>query len=147
MSSVNKVIVLGRVGKDPEIKKLPDGTLMATFSVATSDVWTDKKTGERKEKTEWHKISVLNDRLTDIISKYVRKGSQIMVEGQLQTRKWNDGTEVERSITEIVLGKYKGELTLLDSKNDFKQPILESNNASRSTAEKPTKLLDDDLPF
>jgi single-strand DNA-binding protein len=147
MSSVNKVIVLGRVGKDPEIKKLPDGTLIATFSVATSDVWTDKKTGERKEKTEWHKIAVLNDRLTDIISKYVRKGSQIMVEGQLQTRKWNDGTNAERSITEIILGKYKGELTLLDSKNDFKQPILESSSVDRSTNEKSTKLLDDEMPF
>lgn len=149
MSSINKVFVLGRVGKDPEIKQLPDGSYMSTFTLATSEVWNDKKTGERKEKTEWHKIVVMNDRITDIISKYVRKGSKLMIEGQLHTRSWTDKSSIERFTTEIVLGKYKGELTLLDSKSSEEKPQFQEAfpPTSGNPYKEATKILDDEVPF
>ena len=141
MSSLNKVIILGNVGKDPDIRSFQDGTKVANFSIATSDTWTDRKTGERKEKTEWHKITVTNDKLVDVIAKFVRKGSKILVEGQLQTRKWDDGSGLERTVTEIVLGKYKGELVLLDARDKVDLPL---NNTK---FQKTPNLLNDDLPF
>jgi len=117
MASVNKVTILGNVGKDPEIRSFPNGGRVASFSVATSEIWKDKNSGEKKERTEWHKISVLNDALVGVVEKYVKKGSKVYIEGQLETRKWQDKDGVEKYSTEIVLRPYSGEIVLLDSRN------------------------------
>lgn len=114
--SVNKVILVGNVGKDPEIRAFQNGGRVASFSVATSESWKDKATGERKERTEWHRISVMNDNLVGIVEQYVKKGSKLYIEGQLETRKWTDQSGVEKYSTEVVLRAFRGELTLLDSK-------------------------------
>jgi len=124
MASVNKVILIGHVGKDPEIRSMQDGKEIANFSIATGESWKDKNTGERKEKTEWHKISVFNPNLVSIIKSYVKKGSKIYIEGSLQTRKWIDKDLIERYSTEIVLQNFNGVLVMLDSKKeDAKQEI------------------------
>jgi single-strand DNA-binding protein len=114
--SVNKVILVGNLGKDPEIRSTNDGTKIASFSVATSENWKDRNSGERREKTEWHRVVVFNDRLVDVIEKYLRKGSKIYLEGALQTRKWTDNSGQEKYTTEIVLQKYRGELTMLEGR-------------------------------
>jgi single-strand DNA-binding protein len=113
--SVNKVILVGNVGRDPEIRSTQDGQRVANFTLATSENWRDKTSGERREKTEWHRIVVFNDRLTEVIEKYVKKGSKLYIEGALQTRKWQDNQGQERYTTEIVLQRFRGELTMLDS--------------------------------
>ena len=115
--SVNKVILVGNVGKDPEVRSSQDGSKIVNFSLATSETWNDRASGERKEKTEWHRVVVFNDRIGDVVEKYVRKGSKVYVEGALQTRKWTDQSGQEKYTTEIVIGRFKGELTLLDSRN------------------------------
>lgn len=140
MSSVNKVILLGNVGRDPEIRSTQNGTRIANLSIATSENWRDKGSGERKEKTEWHKVVVFNDRLVDVVEKYVRKGSQLYIEGSLQTRQWNDKDGATKYSTEIVLTKFKGEIVLLGSKTagDAAEP------APRETA---TADLNDEIPF
>jgi single-strand DNA-binding protein len=112
--SVNKVILVGNLGRDPEIRSTQDGTRVATLNLATSETWRDRASGERKERTEWHRVAIFNDRLVEIAEKYLRKGSKIYVEGQLQTRKWTDQQGQERYTTEIVLGRFRGELTMLD---------------------------------
>jgi single-strand DNA-binding protein len=111
--SVNKVILIGNLGRDPEIRTTQDGTKVANLSVATSENWRDKNSGERREKTEWHRVVVFNDRLVDVIEKYLKKGATIYIEGALQTRKWTDQSGAEKYTTEIVLQKYRGELTML----------------------------------
>src|SRR5687767_14859135 len=111
--SVNKVILVGNLGRDPEIRSTQDGTKVANLSVATSENWRDKTSGERREKTEWHRVVVFNDRLVDVIEKYLKKGATIYIEGALQTRKWTDQSGTEKYTTEIVLQKYRGELTML----------------------------------
>jgi single-strand DNA-binding protein len=113
--SVNKVILVGNLGRDPEIRSTQDGQRVANFSLATSENWRDKASGERKERTEWHRVVVFNDRLVDVIEKYVKKGSKLYIEGALQTRKWTDNAGQERYTTEIVLQRFRGELTMLDS--------------------------------
>ena len=118
MASVNKVILVGNLGKDPEVKSMQSGDRVASFPVATSERWKDKATGERKEKTEWHKVAIFDERLVEIAEKYLRKGSKVYLEGQLQTRKWNDQNGQERYTTEIVLQRFRGDLTLLDAKHD-----------------------------
>lgn len=112
--SVNKVILIGNLGRDPEIRSTHDGTRVANMSVATSESWKDKTSGERKERTEWHRVVVFNDKLVEIIEKYLKKGSKVYVEGALQTRKWTDKDNQERYSTEVVLQKFRGELTMLD---------------------------------
>src|SRR5690242_16488115 len=114
--SVNKVILVGNLGRDPEIRSTQDGTKVANLSLATSESWRDKNTGERKERTEWHRIVIFNERLVDVVEKYVKKGSLLYLEGSLQTRKWTDNQGQERYTTEIVLPKFRGELTMLDSR-------------------------------
>jgi len=111
--SVNKVILIGNLGRDPEIRTTQDGTKVANLSVATSENWRDKTSGERREKTEWHRVVVFNDRLVDVIEKYLKKGAKLYLEGALQTRKWTDQSGAEKYTTEIVLQKYRGELTML----------------------------------
>jgi single-strand DNA-binding protein len=114
--SVNKVILIGNLGRDPEIRSTQDGTRIANLSVATSENWRDKASGERRERTEWHRVAIFNDRLVDIVEKYLKKGAKVYLEGALQTRKWTDNSGQERYTTEVVLQRYRGELTMLDGR-------------------------------
>lgn len=116
--SVNKVILVGNLGRDPEIRTTQDGTKVGNLSLATSENWRDRNTGERRERTEWHRVVIFNDRLVDVVEKYLRKGSKVYVEGQLQTRKWTDQSGQERYTTEVVLQRFRGELTMLDSRGE-----------------------------
>ena len=115
-ASLNKVMLIGHVGKDPDIRRTQDGRPIAAFSVATSEHWRDKQTGERKEKTEWHRVVVMNDGLAKIVEQYVKTGAKLYVEGALQTRKWEDKDGAERTTTEIVISGFTGTLTMLDGK-------------------------------
>jgi len=115
--SVNKVILVGNLGRDPEIRSTNDGTKVANLSLATSESWRDRNSGERRERTEWHRVVIFNDRLVDVVEKYLNKGSKIYVEGQLQTRKWTDRDGQERYTTEVVLQRFRGELTMLDGRS------------------------------
>jgi single-strand DNA-binding protein len=114
--SVNKVILIGNLGRDPEIRNLQDGSRVANLSVATSENWRDKASGERRERTEWHRVVIFNDRLVDVVERFLKKGSKIYVEGQLQTRKWTDQSGAEKYTTEVVLQRFRGELTMLDGR-------------------------------
>src|SRR5262245_4466139 len=114
--SVNKVILVGNLGRDPEIRSTQDGTRVANLSVATSENWRDKSSGERRERTEWHRVAIFNEKLVEIAEKYLRKGSKIYVEGSLQTRKWTDQSGQEKYTTEVVLQRFRGELTMLDGR-------------------------------
>lgn len=116
--SVNKVILVGNLGADPEIRRTQDGRPIANFSVATSDTWRDKNTGERREKTEWHRVVCFNEGLCKVIEQYVKKGSKVYIEGQLQTRKWQDNSGQDKYTTEVVLQGFNGNLTMLDSRNE-----------------------------
>jgi single-strand DNA-binding protein len=116
--SVNKVILVGNLGRDPEARQMQDGNMVVNLSLATSESWRDKNTGERREKTEWHRVVIFNDRLTDVAQKYLRKGSKVYIEGQLQTRKWTDQSGVEKYSTEVVLQRFRGELQMLDRAGD-----------------------------
>src|SRR3954453_23149880 len=107
--SVNKVILIGNLGKDPEVRSTQDGSKIVNFSLATSETWNDRASGERKERTEWHRVAIFNERLAEVAEKYLRKGSKVYVEGSLQTRKWTDQQGQERYTTEVVLGKFRGE--------------------------------------
>ncbi len=115
--SVNKVILIGNLGQDPEVKRLNSGDMVVNFSIATSESWRDKQSGERKEKTEWHRVVIFNESLAKIAEQYLKKGTTVYIEGALQTRKWQDQSGVEKSTTEIVLQKFRGELTMLGSRN------------------------------
>jgi len=115
--SVNKVILVGNLGRDPEVRTLNDGSPVVNLSLATSDTWRDKQTGERRERTEWHRIVIFNEQLCKIAENYLRKGSKIFIEGQLQTRKFTDRENNERYMTEVVLQRYRGELTMLDTRS------------------------------
>ncbi len=116
--SVNKVILVGNLGRDPEIRNLQGGDKVAQLSLATSESWKDRQSGDRREKTEWHRVVIFNPHHADIAERYLRKGSKVYIEGQLQTRKWQDQSGAEKYTTEIVIGRFKGELALLDSRND-----------------------------
>jgi single-strand DNA-binding protein len=113
--SVNKVILVGNLGKDPEVRTTQDGQKIVNLTLATSDTWNDRQTGERKERTEWHRVVIFNDRVGDVAERFLRKGRKVYVEGALQTRKWTDQSGQERYSTEVVIGRFKGELVLLDS--------------------------------
>jgi len=113
--SVNKVILVGNLGKDPEIRTLQSGSKVANLSVATSETWNDRQSGERKERTEWHRVVIFNDRLVDVAERYLRKGRKVYLEGSLETRKYTDQSGQEKYTTEVVLRSFRGELTLLDS--------------------------------
>lgn len=136
MSFVNKVFIVGNLGKDPEIRTTQSGDKIASFSVATSERWKDKQTGEAKEKTEWHRIVVFNQNIVSVVEKYLKKGSKVYVEGQLETRKWTDQQGVDKYTTEIVLRPYRGELTMLDSKGGGQQ-----------TSDYQAEQFEDNIPF
>lgn len=143
MSSVNKVILLGTLGKDPEIKSFPSGDRIAELSVATSERWTDKSTGEKKEKTEWSRVVIRNDSLVKVAENYLSKGSKVYIEGQLQTREWQDQSGNKKYATEIVVGKFKGELVLISSGKDREERAESQKAVKKSFADD----LEDDIPF
>lgn len=136
--SINKVTLLGNLGKDSVIRTGQNGGKIASFSLATSDIWNDKQTGERRERTEWHSVVIFNEHLVTIVEKYVRKGSKIYIEGKLQTRKWTDQQGIERFITEVILDRFNGEIVLLSSNTG------QTQNTSNQTVNQD---LDDDIPF
>ena len=116
--SVNKVILVGNLGRDPEVRSSQDGTKIVNLSIATSERWKDRNSGEQRERTEWHRVVIFNENLARLAEQYLRKGSSVYLEGQLQTRKWTDQQGVEKYTTEVVLGRYRGELTLLGGRGD-----------------------------
>ena len=116
--SVNKVILVGNVGQDPEVRQFQNGGQVCSFSLATSENWKDRNTGERREKTEWHNVVIFNDNLAKVAENYLKKGSKVYVEGQLQTRKWQDRDGNDKYTTEVVLQRYRGELTMLDGRGE-----------------------------
>jgi len=116
--SVNKVILVGNLGRDPEIRSTQDGMKIANLSLATSETWRDRNSGERRERTEWHRVVIFNEKLCEVAEKYLRKGSKVYIEGALQTRKWTDQSGVEKYTTEVVLQRFRGELTMLDGRQD-----------------------------
>ena len=152
--SVNKVILVGNLGSEPESRQLQDGNPVVNLSLATSESWRDKNTGERREKTEWHRVVIFNERLADVAQKYLRKGSKVYLEGQLQTRKWTDKSGVEKYSTEVVLQRFRGELQMLDRAGEGGGG---SNNQDRSSGggafddtvggAPSAGNLDDDIPF
>jgi single-strand DNA-binding protein len=152
--SVNKVILVGNLGRDPEIRSLNSGDRVASFTMATSETWRDRASGERREKTEWHRISIFNDNLVKVAESYLHKGSKVYIEGALQTRKYTDASGVEKSTTEIVLQKFRGELTMLDGKGDGERAEADVGGYSsgpRAGGSGPketfTADLDDEIPF
>jgi single-strand DNA-binding protein len=118
MAGVNKVILVGNLGADPEIRTLNSGDRVANLRIATSETWRDRATGERKERTEWHRVVIFNDNIVKVAESYLRKGSTVYIEGAIQTRKWTDNTGVEKFSTEIVLQKFRGELTMIGGRGD-----------------------------
>ena len=141
--SLNKVMLIGRLGQDPEVRNTQDGRSLCTFSIATSESWNDKNTGEKREKTEWHRIVVFNEGLVNIIQQYVKKGSNVFLEGQLQTRKWEDKDGATRYTTEVVLQGFNSTLTMLGEKNSNQESKPSSNEPSTNTSTE----IDDDIPF
>jgi single-strand DNA-binding protein len=149
--SVNKVILVGNLGRDPEVRTTQDGRKIVNFSVATSESWKDKNSGERREKTEWHRVVIFNENLGRVAEQYLRKGSKVYIEGQLQTRKYTDQAGVEKYSTEVVLQNFRGDLTLLDSRaaggaDDYAEPAgapaARAGGFPRSGGD-----LDDEIPF
>ena len=149
--SLNKVLLIGRLGADPEIKQMVNGKSVARLSLATSQSWKDKNTGEKKEKTEWHRIVVFSNGLAEVVEKFVKKGSLVYVEGQIRTRKYTDQAGLEKYTTEIVLQGYNSQLTMLDNKND--NQAITSPNIENSTPSEPSDNsfnnfdIEDEVPF
>jgi single-strand DNA-binding protein len=170
--SVNKVILVGNLGRDPEVRNTQDGRKIVNLSVATSETWKDRGSGERKERTEWHRVVIFNERLGEVAERYLRKGSKVYLEGALQTRKWQDQAGQEKYTTEVVLQQFRGELTLLDGRGEggggggygggggggggYDEPSYDSGTASRpsgggrggrSEPSSPPPDFDDEIPF
>ena len=146
--SVNKAIIVGNVGKDPEVRSTNDGREIATLTVATSESWKDKSTGEKKEKTEWHRVVIFNDGLVNLVKNYVKKGSKLYIEGALHTRKWTDKDGVERYTTEIVLQGFGSVITMLDKNNGGGgNNSSESNDQPQQSSPSNSDQLDDEVPF
>jgi single-strand DNA-binding protein len=163
MASVNKVILVGNLGRDPEVKSFSNGGRVCNLSLATSENWRDKASGERKERTEWHRVAIFNDRLVEVAEKYLRKGAKVYIEGQLETRKWTDQSGAEKYTTEVVLRQFRGELTMLDGRSggggggmggpsddmDMAEsapaPMGAGGGGGRSS--RRSDALDDDIPF
>ena len=156
--SVNKVILVGNLGRDPEIRSMQSGEEIAQLSLATSETWRDKASGERKERTEWHRVVIFNENLVKVAKSYLKKGSKVYIEGSLQTRKWTDQSGQERYSTEIVLQKFRGELTMLDGRGGGEDEGgggygggFSSSSGPRNTSSGPREDfsadLDDEIPF
>ncbi len=145
--SVNKVILVGNLGKDPEVRRMTSGEPVVNLSLATSESWRDKASGERKEKTEWHRVVIFNKNLADVAEKYLKKGSKVYVEGQLQTRKWTDKDGQEKYSTEVVLQNFRGELTMLDGRGGEGGGGGGGRGASEAPASFQRDEMDDEIPF
>ena len=149
--SLNKVQLIGRLGADPDIKQMVNGKNVARLSIATSQSWKDKSSGERKEKTEWHRVVIFNEGLVNVVQQYVKKGSNVYVEGQLSTRKWKDeASGQDKYSTEIILQGYNSSLTMLDSRNSSNNSNLVSENKSslpKDNLNQDVSDLDDEIPF
>jgi single-strand DNA-binding protein len=156
--TVNKVILIGNLGKDPEIRTTQDGREIANLTIATSEHWTDKNSGERREKTEWHKVVIFNPNLVQLTKKYIHKGSKVFVEGQLQTRKWQDQSGADKYTTEVVIQGFNGSLTFLDrptgggaqsgGNNDYAAASGNADSGGGATREQfQAAELDDEIPF
>ena len=157
--SVNKVILIGNLGRDPETRSTQDGTKIVHLSVATSENWKDRNSGERRERTEWHRVVIFNERLAEVAEKFLRKGSKVYLEGQLQTRKWTDQSGQEKYTTEVVLGRFRGELTMLDGRGGegapagggYSEPSADAGyGGSSGGGRTPAPAggdLDDEIPF
>ena len=153
--SINKVILVGNLGADPRVSNTQNGAKVVNLSVATTESWKDKLSGERKDRTEWHRVVIFNPQLADVAERYLRKGSKVYVEGQLQTRKWEDTNGQEKFSTEVVLQNFSGNLVLLDAKgdgvpaggNDVFSPASGNAGWDSSSVSAPSADLDDDIPF
>ena len=149
--SLNKVQLIGRLGADPEIKQMVNGKSVARLSIATSQTWKDKSSGERKEKTEWHRIVIFNEGLVSVVQQYLKKGANVYIEGQLSTRKWKDeATGQDKYSTEVVLQGYNSSLTMLDNRNSGNNSSLVTENKStlpKDNLNQDNSDLDDEIPF
>ena len=147
--SVNKVILIGNLGRDPEVRTFQNGGKVCNFSIATSETWKDRNSGERQERTNWHNIAIFNENLAQIAEQYLRKGSKVYVEGQLETRKWQDQAGNDRYTTEVVLRNFRGALTLLDGRNeDNNSNFSETASIDEGSSDKVlTNDIDDEIPF
>ena len=151
--SINKVTLIGNLGADPEIRQTQDGNPIANLRVATNETWRDKATGERRERVEWHRVTIFNESLARISEQYLKKGSKVYIEGQLQTRKWQDQSGQDRYTTEVVLQRYRGELTMLDGRGSAsgeEMPSAPEDPISEPTKPNDGKIssdLDDEIPF
>tara|TARA_B100000029_G_scaffold435979_1_gene450348 strand:- start:64 stop:525 length:462 start_codon:yes stop_codon:yes gene_type:complete len=150
--SLNKVLLIGRLGNDPEIKQMVNGKSVARLSIATSNTWKDKNTGEKKEKTEWHRVVIFNEGLVKVVQQYVKKGAQVYIEGQLSTRKWKDEKSgVDRYSTEIILQGFNSSFKILSSKNNNQIENIQDNTPEKSSLPNEENItsndLDDEIPF
>ncbi len=154
--SVNKVILIGNLGRDPEVRSMQNGGKVVTLNLATSESWNDRQSGQRQERTEWHRVVIFNDNLGQVAEKYLRKGSKVYVEGSLQTRKWTDQNGNEKYTTEVVLQRFRGELTMLDGPrqggdagpgDSYGSPAPRQSGAGGGWDAPPASALDDDIPF
>ncbi len=154
--SINKVILVGNLGRDPEVRFAQSGNKIVNFSIATSDTWKDKESGERKEKTEWHRVVIFSDGLATIAEKYLKKGSKVYVEGALQTRKWTGNDGIDKYTTEVVLQGFNGNLTMLDGRSDGSSnnfnaiksdPGWDNPEITNAQTESVDEDLDDEIPF
>ena len=155
--SVNKVILVGNLGRDPEVRNMQSGDPIVHLNLATSESWKDRESGEWRERTEWHRVVIFNEHLVEIVEKYLRKGSKVYLEGQLQTRKWQDQSGQDRYTTEVVMNRYRGELTMLDSRRDAEGAGDYGGGAGGGRAPEPAGAdrapepagadLDDEIPF
>jgi|TARA_B100000767_G_scaffold99786_1_gene95783 single-strand DNA-binding protein len=150
--SLNKVMIIGNLGADPEVRTFQNGNKVCNLRIATSDNWRDKNTGERREKTEWHSVSVFSEGLVKVCEQYLKKGSKVFVEGSLQTRKWQDQSGADRYSTEVVLQGFGGTLTMLDGRNNSneefnKSPDNFTPNSNENSLSTNTNDIDDEIPF
>ena len=145
--SVNKVILIGNLGADPEVRQFSNGNKVCNLRVATSDTWKDKNTGERKEKTEWHSVAIFQEGLVRIAEQYLKKGSKVYIEGQLATRKWQDQSGADKYSTDIVLQGFGGTLTMLDGANGGSGSTGGSSSSGNSLSPAQSRALDDEIPF
>lgn len=149
MSSVNKAILIGNLGRDPEVRTTQNGERVVSFSLATTESWRDKASGERKDRTEWHNVVIWNDAIGKVAESYARKGSKVYIEGQIQTREFTDKDGNQRRVTEIVLQRFRGEMTLLDSaksRDDAPARQTQAPNV-RSGRQPAAAMIDDEIPF
>ena len=152
--SVNKVILVGNLGRDPEVRNTQSGSKIVNLAIATSDTWNDRNTGERRDRTEWHRVSIFNERVGDVAERYLHKGSKVYIEGELRTRKWKDQKGVEKYTTEVVIAQFRGNFVLLDSQgqpaqagNQNNTQRYQSGNSMSDAAGWGDQPLDDEVPF